>query len=122
MQSFVSKDLFCICQKYSSSVVTHKSIIILCLLTQIVREVSLHLHISSSDFKAQETEQPIEEEQSQDVFSSTEPSGSSTSKTSKVSESCDIPVGKCAPIILKNKAPRWHEQLQCWCFNCGFCE
>jgi len=92
MQSFVSKDLFYIFQKYSSSVVTHKSIIILCLLTQIVREVSLHLHISSPDFKAQETGQPIEEEQSQDVFSS-------TSKTSKVSESCDIPVGKCAPII-----------------------
>jgi hypothetical protein len=79
--------------------------------------VSLHLHISSPDFKAQETGQPIEEEQSQDVFSSTEPSGPSTSKTSKVSESCDIPVGKCAPIILKNKAPRWHEQLQCWCLN-----
>jgi hypothetical protein len=82
-----------------------------------VREVSLYLHISSPDFKAQETGQPIEEEQSQDVFSSTEPSGPSTSKTSKVSESCDIPVGKCAPIILKNKAPRWHEQLQCWCLN-----
>ncbi|XP_059637621.1 tubby-like F-box protein 5 isoform X2 [Cornus florida] len=21
------------------------------------------------------------------------------------------------PVILKNKAPRWHEQLQCWCLN-----
>ncbi|KAK4276570.1 hypothetical protein QN277_014702 [Acacia crassicarpa] len=21
------------------------------------------------------------------------------------------------PLILKNKAPRWHEQLQCWCLN-----
>jgi hypothetical protein len=29
-----------------------------------VREMSLHLHISSPDFKAQETGQPIEEEQS----------------------------------------------------------
>ncbi|KAK6267772.1 hypothetical protein QUC31_011932 [Theobroma cacao] len=21
------------------------------------------------------------------------------------------------PLILKNKPPRWHEQLQCWCLN-----
>lgn len=21
------------------------------------------------------------------------------------------------PLILKNKTPRWHEQLQCWCLN-----
>ncbi|XP_044475458.1 tubby-like F-box protein 5 [Mangifera indica] len=21
------------------------------------------------------------------------------------------------PLVLKNKAPRWHEQLQCWCLN-----
>uniref|UniRef100_A0A0C9QSS2 Tubby-like F-box protein n=1 Tax=Wollemia nobilis TaxID=56998 RepID=A0A0C9QSS2_9CONI len=33
-------------------------------------------------------------------------SGSLTSGTSK-----DV------PLILKNKAPRWHEQLQCWCLN-----
>ena len=25
--------------------------------------------------------------------------------------------GKVKPLILKNKAPRWHEQLQCWCLN-----
>ncbi|XP_027358085.1 tubby-like F-box protein 8 isoform X1 [Abrus precatorius] len=25
--------------------------------------------------------------------------------------------GKERPLILKNKAPRWHEQLQCWCLN-----
>eukprot|EP00249_Psilotum_nudum_P021209 c28021_g1_i1 orf=432-1700(-) len=25
--------------------------------------------------------------------------------------------GKVGPLILKNKAPRWHEQLQCWCLN-----
>lgn len=24
---------------------------------------------------------------------------------------------KDEPLILKNKAPRWHEQLQCWCLN-----
>ncbi|KAI5066825.1 hypothetical protein GOP47_0017353 [Adiantum capillus-veneris] len=26
-------------------------------------------------------------------------------------------VSKEAPLILKNKAPRWHEHLQCWCLN-----
>lgn len=25
--------------------------------------------------------------------------------------------GKDRPLILRNKAPRWHEQLQCWCLN-----
>ncbi|VFQ89681.1 unnamed protein product [Cuscuta campestris] len=25
--------------------------------------------------------------------------------------------GKSKPLVLKNKAPRWHEQLQCWCLN-----
>eukprot|EP00262_Sarcandra_glabra_P001208 TRINITY_DN11228_c0_g1_i3.p1 TRINITY_DN11228_c0_g1~~TRINITY_DN11228_c0_g1_i3.p1 ORF type:complete len:428 (-),score=38.05 TRINITY_DN11228_c0_g1_i3:170-1453(-) len=25
--------------------------------------------------------------------------------------------GKCRPLVLRNKAPRWHEQLQCWCLN-----
>ncbi|XP_022859829.1 tubby-like F-box protein 8 [Olea europaea var. sylvestris] len=24
---------------------------------------------------------------------------------------------KSGPLILKNKSPRWHEQLQCWCLN-----
>ncbi|KAJ7289023.1 hypothetical protein O6H91_Y307100 [Diphasiastrum complanatum] len=24
---------------------------------------------------------------------------------------------KNGPLVLKNKAPRWHEQLQCWCLN-----
>lgn len=24
---------------------------------------------------------------------------------------------KAKPLVLKNKAPRWHEQLQCWCLN-----
>ncbi|PSS31330.1 Tubby-like F-box protein [Actinidia chinensis var. chinensis] len=35
--------------------------------------------------------------------------------------SADEPVesvhGRRDPLILKNKAPRWHEQLQCWCLN-----
>eukprot|EP00262_Sarcandra_glabra_P011884 TRINITY_DN2941_c1_g1_i1.p1 TRINITY_DN2941_c1_g1~~TRINITY_DN2941_c1_g1_i1.p1 ORF type:complete len:417 (-),score=43.31 TRINITY_DN2941_c1_g1_i1:76-1326(-) len=30
--------------------------------------------------------------------------------------SVDI-TGKGSPLILKNKAPRWHDQLQCWCLN-----
>ncbi|XP_058092074.1 tubby-like F-box protein 5 [Magnolia sinica] len=25
--------------------------------------------------------------------------------------------GTREPLVLKNKAPRWHEQLQCWCLN-----
>ncbi|CAJ2629865.1 unnamed protein product [Trifolium pratense] len=25
--------------------------------------------------------------------------------------------GKERPLVLKNKSPRWHEQLQCWCLN-----
>ncbi|KAL6269218.1 hypothetical protein ACE6H2_026129 [Prunus campanulata] len=25
--------------------------------------------------------------------------------------------GKERPLILRNKAPIWHEQLQCWCLN-----
>ncbi|XP_039021063.1 tubby-like F-box protein 5 [Hibiscus syriacus] len=25
--------------------------------------------------------------------------------------------GSAEPLALKNKAPRWHEQLQCWCLN-----
>ncbi|XP_073292533.1 tubby-like F-box protein 8 isoform X1 [Primulina huaijiensis] len=24
---------------------------------------------------------------------------------------------KLRPLVLKNKSPRWHEQLQCWCLN-----
>ncbi|KAK9284548.1 hypothetical protein L1049_023723 [Liquidambar formosana] len=25
--------------------------------------------------------------------------------------------GSREPLVLKNKSPRWHEQLQCWCLN-----
>ncbi|KAF9604014.1 hypothetical protein IFM89_039436 [Coptis chinensis] len=33
-----------------------------------------------------------------------------------------LPVrGANEPLILKNKAPRWHEQLQCWCLNFRGC-
>ncbi|GFP98415.1 tubby-like F-box protein 5 [Phtheirospermum japonicum] len=27
------------------------------------------------------------------------------------------PANTSEPLILKNKTPRWHEQLQCWCLN-----
>lgn len=29
----------------------------------------------------------------------------------------DDVAGKERPLVLKNKPPRWHEQLQCWCLN-----
>ncbi|XP_022982036.1 tubby-like F-box protein 5 [Cucurbita maxima] len=32
-------------------------------------------------------------------------------------ESSPEPHESTAPLVLKNKAPRWHEQLQCWCLN-----
>ncbi|XP_044470588.1 tubby-like F-box protein 5 [Mangifera indica] len=28
-----------------------------------------------------------------------------------------LTMGSVKPLVLKNKAPRWHEQLQCWCLN-----
>ncbi|KAK8587561.1 hypothetical protein V6N12_022047 [Hibiscus sabdariffa] len=28
-----------------------------------------------------------------------------------------VSLGSGEPLALKNKAPRWHEQLQCWCLN-----
>ncbi|XP_007041585.2 PREDICTED: tubby-like F-box protein 8 [Theobroma cacao] len=34
-----------------------------------------------------------------------------------VSHDDDDEDGKMKPLILKNKPPRWHEQLQCWCLN-----
>ncbi|CAN6836695.1 unnamed protein product [Brassica oleracea var. botrytis] len=33
------------------------------------------------------------------------------------SESLPQPAQKEGLLVLKNKAPRWHEQLQCWCLN-----
>ncbi|KAH9309318.1 hypothetical protein KI387_037229 [Taxus chinensis] len=42
---------------------------------------------------------------------------SSAESSSNISESCNNAVRKSGPMILKNKAPRWHEQLQCWCLN-----
>ncbi|XP_034702084.1 tubby-like F-box protein 8 [Vitis riparia] len=41
----------------------------------------------------------------------------SSSRFSEVCGPCDDEEGKARPLVLKNKAPRWHEQLQCWCLN-----
>ncbi|KAJ8772769.1 hypothetical protein K2173_027946 [Erythroxylum novogranatense] len=37
--------------------------------------------------------------------------------SSSLTESQDSVKGRRDPLILRNKAPRWHEQLQCWCLN-----
>eukprot|EP00262_Sarcandra_glabra_P013919 TRINITY_DN3949_c0_g1_i2.p1 TRINITY_DN3949_c0_g1~~TRINITY_DN3949_c0_g1_i2.p1 ORF type:complete len:409 (+),score=57.88 TRINITY_DN3949_c0_g1_i2:138-1364(+) len=41
------------------------------------------------------------------------------SKTTRVDNSLSGPLGgqKNGMLVLQNKAPRWHEQLQCWCLN-----
>ncbi|KAK7245715.1 hypothetical protein RIF29_40564 [Crotalaria pallida] len=43
----------------------------------------------------------------------------SRSKSNHVENSVSGPLGdqKDGVLVLKNKAPRWHEQLQCWCLN-----
>ncbi|KAK7328227.1 hypothetical protein VNO77_22329 [Canavalia gladiata] len=43
----------------------------------------------------------------------------SSSRFSEIGESCieDDDGNKMRPLVLKNKPPRWHEQLQCWCLN-----
>ncbi|XP_078445827.1 tubby-like F-box protein 10 [Wolffia australiana] len=35
----------------------------------------------------------------------------------RFAEAAAAAADKCGPLVLKNKAPRWHEQLQCWCLN-----
>lgn len=37
--------------------------------------------------------------------------------SSNLSEVAINVLSKDGPLVLKNKAPRWHEQLQCWCLN-----
>ncbi|KAK7303159.1 hypothetical protein RJT34_14060 [Clitoria ternatea] len=43
------------------------------------------------------------------------------SKSNRVENSVSGPLGdtitKDGKLVLRNKAPRWHEQLQCWCLN-----
>ncbi|KAG6414894.1 hypothetical protein SASPL_122269 [Salvia splendens] len=47
---------------------------------------------------------------------STEFSSSRFSETARLSTE-DDDSSKTRPLVLTNKAPRWHEQLQCWCLN-----
>lgn len=41
------------------------------------------------------------------------------SKSNRTEDNLSGPLGgqDAGALILKNKAPRWHEQLQCWCLN-----
>ncbi|MFS7919447.1 putative transcription factor TUBBY family [Helianthus anomalus] len=50
---------------------------------------------------------------------STEFSSSRFSEILGAAISSDVPDSEKSklPLVLKNKAPRWHEQLQCWCLN-----
>ncbi|WMV26795.1 hypothetical protein MTR67_020180 [Solanum verrucosum] len=41
----------------------------------------------------------------------------SKAKEPAVNISSSVSVPSREPLVLKNKAPRWHEQLQCWCLN-----
>nr|AFK44234.1 unknown [Medicago truncatula] len=42
----------------------------------------------------------------------------SSARFSEIGGSCnEDDDGKMRPLVLKNKPPRWHEQLQCWCLN-----
>ncbi|KAF3591502.1 hypothetical protein DY000_02023382 [Brassica cretica] len=43
----------------------------------------------------------------------------SSSRFSEMGVSCEEDQAETSfkPLVLKNKQPRWHEQLQCWCLN-----
>lgn len=38
-------------------------------------------------------------------------------RSSSILSNSSVTVPRGEPLVLKNKAPRWHEQLQCWCLN-----
>lgn len=40
-----------------------------------------------------------------------------SSRFSDINGTSNDEEGKVRPLVLKNKSPRWHEQLQCWCLN-----
>lgn len=42
---------------------------------------------------------------------------SSSSQDNTPSKSHNNPNPNVGPLLLRNKAPRWHEHLQCWCLN-----
>ncbi|GFQ02326.1 tubby-like F-box protein 3 [Phtheirospermum japonicum] len=39
------------------------------------------------------------------------------SKSTRAGDDTFCPAGKDEALVLKNKSPRWHDQLQCWCLN-----
>lgn len=41
----------------------------------------------------------------------------SSSRFSDIIGTSNEEEGKDRPLVLMNKSPRWHEQLQCWCLN-----
>ncbi|KAK1403990.1 putative tubby-like F-box protein 8 [Heracleum sosnowskyi] len=52
---------------------------------------------------------------SKSIYNSTE---FSSSRFSDIVGPCEEgEEGKERPLVLRNKPPRWHEQLQCWCLN-----
>ncbi|XP_075484507.1 tubby-like F-box protein 14 isoform X2 [Primulina tabacum] len=53
---------------------------------------------------------------SESIVSSTE-FGSARFSDMVISSHEDRDATKERPLVLKNKPPRWHEQLQCWCLN-----
>nr|AAP40448.1 putative F-box containing tubby family protein [Arabidopsis thaliana] len=55
--------------------------------------------------------QGIEEE----VSSSPSPKGETITTDKEIPD--NSPSLRDQPLVLKNKSPRWHEQLQCWCLN-----
>ncbi|PWZ44688.1 Tubby-like F-box protein 14 [Zea mays] len=52
-------------------------------------------------------------------FSSSRFSDISMSSSRRIGDTASGDNDECKerPLILRNKAPRWHEQLQCWCLN-----
>ncbi|XP_076888585.1 tubby-like F-box protein 3 isoform X2 [Bidens hawaiensis] len=51
------------------------------------------------------------------VDSSSSSSSSSSSRSLSGSKSAHVSDAQLGALVLKNKNPRWHQQLQCWCLN-----
>ncbi|KAG7579591.1 F-box-like domain superfamily [Arabidopsis thaliana x Arabidopsis arenosa] len=75
----------------------------------------MHCAMDSIPLSSVITEPSVVQGIEEEVSSSPSPKGE-TSTTDK--EVPDItPSLRDQPLVLKNKSPRWHEQLQCWCLN-----
>lgn len=51
----------------------------------------------------------------EEVSSSPSPKGETSSTEREITDISPSLLDQ--PLVLKNKSPRWHEQLQCWCLN-----